>query len=88
MRLACTSSITARQFVLNTPAAIFFTFIRGLQYDHSHYTMVMNSKEPRPPVASQRSSKLANTFPTPCLRASIHSGILAFCALRLDLDTL
>jgi hypothetical protein len=46
MRLACTSSITARQFVLNTPAAIFFTFIRGLQYDHSHYTMVMNCRQP------------------------------------------
>src|SRR5271157_4281862 len=37
-RLACTSSMTARQWILKEPAAIFF--IRKL-LNHSHYTMVV-----------------------------------------------
>src|SRR5437660_11003995 len=37
-RLACTSSITARQWILKEPAAIFF--IPNL-LDHGHYTIVL-----------------------------------------------
>src|SRR5271157_6415148 len=48
--VACTSSITARQSVLNFPAGICFISLFASKYDHSYDTIVIFRKQ-SPPVS-------------------------------------